>query len=232
MSWITDNGGIAIMGKKQTGKTTAARQLFLEGDRIAIWVMPLGDEKIPMPSSSPTEKSGSVVSVRSEYALVEAIANGRRHIIYRVKNVQHTIEPVRARLWAMSEATGRDMRVSLFVDEVHNYAPEGATKNDRESRDAIRKIAKEGEKRGVKFTPITQDPVSLDKQTLRQMEYFLIFSIGPLSNPFKQYDIDITHVANTDEYCAVLYQNEYEEGGVETAKVIDKNVCPDEAFAL
>lgn len=227
--WQHDRGAIGILGKKQTGKTTGARQQHAFfgslSDRVSVWIMPR-DEAVP-------RVKGGGDPVGSKKKFLEAIRDGRTHIVWKTTDVAGALEDFKDVAWKIADQHGREgYAIQVIVDEIHNIAPEQATKEQRRGRDIVRKIAKEGEKRGVKLVGITQDPTSWDKQTLRQMEYLLIFMISPIqTDPFQRWGIDWGVVADLDPHCAVLYQNEL-EGRSGEARLLREQVCPSEKYAV
>lgn len=183
--WTINPGSIAILGHTQTGKTVLARQLHAENNRVSIWVNQRGDERVPdIPVSNRAYKSIN--------GLVKGMARDERKHNLLAADPATTVSQLQEKLWAWAENSDRKLQFQVVIDELHNIAPENATKEKMDSRDAVRKMAKEGQKRGIKFIGITQDPSSLDKQTIRQTEYVVMFhnhfsqgkSLGRLDLPF------------------------------------------------
>lgn len=166
--WTLDAGAIHIIGRTQTGKTVIAKHIQAETNRISIWVNRTGDDRIP-------GVSGKVV--RGIDAIESGIADGRTTFNYLSRNPGSDIPELVNWLWEVSELNGRDVAFQLTLDEVHEHAPQ-SQKDELEPRDSIRKVAKRGMKRGVKLVTITQDPVAMDKQTLRQREYLAVLELA------------------------------------------------------
>lgn len=221
MGWQTDNGSILILGKKQTMKTTAARELHAETNRVSIWIMPSGNERIP-------HVKGGGSPVGSKQALTEAIADGRRHIVWQSSNVNNAVIEFREWAWDIAQETDRQARIQVIIDEIHNVAPANPTKEQLPATRAVQKLSKEGEKRGVKFIAITQHPTSYNAQARSQHEYLMIAKITPeMRQPFEGWGVDWTVVNDLDEHCAAVFQNELDlSSGHGDAKLLEPEVCP------
>jgi len=102
-----------------------------------------------------------------------------------------------------------DRRVpfQIVCDEIHRVAPQsGKQYGNLPSRDRIRDFAKEGMKRNIKFIGITQDPVSFDKESLRQREYLVCMELSHEQKQYMaDYGVDAQRVAKQPEYSGILY---------------------------
>lgn len=169
MSWLNDKGSIAILGTTQTAKSTAAKELHAETDRISIWINDADDE-----DRVPGVKG---VYVYSRQTLLEALRDGETKINYQATDRQEAVVTIKETLWTLASRTKRNMRTQVIIDEAHNVAPQ-TPKENHPSRDAVRDLAREGQKRGIKTVLIVQDPVSMDKQALRQVTYVMMFRMS------------------------------------------------------
>lgn len=164
--WTTDSGSVAILGHTQTGKTTLARQMHAENSRLSIWINGRGEDRVPNVHGERYESVDGVV---------RGMARDETKINLLSKDPKADVVTLQERMWGWAHRTDRQLQMQVVIDELHNVAPQSG-KETLPPRDAVRKMAKEGQKRGIKFIGITQDPVSMDKQTLRQTEYTALFA--------------------------------------------------------
>lgn len=197
MTWMTDPESVAIFGHKQTGKTTLARQLHAESRRISIW---LNDASEPV-EAVPKEGHAPVSSVSG---IRKRMKQGARAIEYRSRNKEQDFAQLVDWMFSVSEEFNRKVEFQIIGDEWHMVAPQTNEKRHT-GRDATRKITKRGEKRNIKGVFITQDPVSTDKQWIRQTGYVVLFH-----NHFSQEDslrrlnLPFTRAQNLPQYAALV----------------------------
>ncbi|OYT42619.1 MAG: hypothetical protein B6U78_00780 [Candidatus Aenigmarchaeota archaeon ex4484_224] len=79
----------------------------------------------------------------------------------------------------------------IFVEEAHQFAPEGKEKEEAISKGIIETIAREGRKFGVSLVLISQRPIKLSTTALSQCNTFVLLRIV---NPY-----DIKHVSESCE---------------------------------
>lgn len=209
--WTVDPGSVVILGRTQTGKTSLARQLHARNDRLSIWLNEQGANRVP-------QVTGKTVSG------FEALRNGMQNDRYKFNwlssNRNQDIRRLQNWMWDIAAETNRQFRMQLIVDELHRLSPQ-SNKDELLGRDDIRRIAKEGMKRNVKLIGITQDPVALDKQTIRQREYLLLFGLSKEQQEYVgDYVGDISAVYQQDQFEGVLYHSsgELREQGVKADK--------------
>lgn len=193
--YAMDEGSIHILGRSQTGKTVLARHMHAESPRLSIFINRPGEDRIPNIAGK---------EVRGIQALETGIQQGKRTFNYVSTDPGSDIRELIDWCWQLADLNDRGVDIQLTIDEIHEFAPQ-SQKTDLEPRDSIRKVAKRGMKRGIKLVGITQDPVSLDKQTLRQREYLAVF---PLSAEQFRYmtDYGVTEAINDlPEYHARVY---------------------------
>lgn len=168
--WMVDAFNVTILGRTQTGKTSCARELHATTPRVSIWVNEQGDGRVPNVKSDDQP-------VRSIEGIEGALADDEWHIEFLSRNRDADLPKIQRYLWRKADRANRQLPVQLVVDEAHRVAPQ-SQKDDLPARDAVRRLAKEGNKRNIKTVLVTQDPVSMDKQTLRQAEYRVVFEMS------------------------------------------------------
>lgn len=197
--WAEDAGHVWDIGRTQTGKTTTALEAFAESDRVNIWLNYRGDDRVegvrPLADGS----------YKSLQGVKQAFARNETRIEYLPADPREGMEKLQSWLWEVADRVDRALPITVFVDEVHNIAPQ-TQKDDYAGRDAVRKIAKEGMKRNVKLWGISQDPVSFDKQALRQREYLLVFELShEQADYLASYGVDVRTVNDQPDYAGVVY---------------------------
>ncbi|MFA5931191.1 MAG: ATP-binding protein [archaeon] len=80
---------------------------------------------------------------------------------------------------------------ALFVEEAHNFIPEGTASEHAVARSYLRTIAREGRKFGASLVVISQRPKRLDTTTLANCNTSIILRI---TNPY-----DLDHIAQSSE---------------------------------
>jgi DNA helicase HerA-like ATPase len=193
--WANDAGSVIILGRTQTGKTTTAREIAAESDRVVIWVNGRGDNRI---RGVPGNRYRSLEGIKRGFARDETTFN-------LLGDPAASIVALREWLWSVAERTDRQLPLTVIVDELHELAPQ-TQRDTHRSRDAIRKLSKEGRKRNIKLIGITQDPVSMDKQTLRQREYLVVFSLSAEQARYiADYGVDVDLINDQPQYSGVLF---------------------------
>jgi len=197
--WANDAGHLWNVGRTQTGKTTTAREIFDQNQRINIWLNSRGEDRI---SGIKTLAGGSYRSLRG---VKKGFSRDESRIEYIPESRETGIIELRKWLWQVAERTDRNLPVTVFMDEIHEIAPQ-SQKDELPPRDAVRKLAKEGKKRNIKMVGISQDPVSFDKQALRQRDYLLCFELAKEQSDYlSQYGADVSEINSQPEYAGVIY---------------------------
>lgn len=197
--WANDAGHVWDIGRTQTGKTTAAREAFAESSRINIWLNYRGDDRVE------GVRRLSDGSYRSLRGVKRGFSRDETRIEYLPSDPREGMEQLQSWLWQVADRTERQLPVTVVADEIHNIAPQ-SQQLDLQGRDAVRTVAKEGMKRNVKLWGISQDPVSFDKQSLRQREYLLVFALShEQSDYLSSYGVHRETVNSQPQYAGVLY---------------------------
>lgn len=197
--WADDAGHVWNVGRTQTGKTTTAKEMFAESQRVGIWINERGDDRVEGISRLADGSYRSLDGVKN------AFARDEYRIEYLPADRRQGIERLRSWLWGVAEATDQQLPVTVYADEIHGIAPQ-SQKDELAGRDAVRKISKEGKKRNVKLVGISQDPVSFDKQALRQRDYLLCFELAhEQADYLAGYGADVREINGQPEYAGVLY---------------------------
>jgi len=194
--WTADAGHVFVLGRTQTGKTTLAREIHAENDRVSIWVNETGDDRV-----------GNVAGtrVRSIEGLESAMSRNEYKINWLSSNRERDIQRLQSWAWEKAELSDRNFRMQIVLDELHRAAPQSQS-TELQPRDAVRRLAKEGMKRNVKIVGITQDPVAMDKQTLRQREYLAVYGLSAEQSRYiSDYGVDPSRVNAQDEYAGIVY---------------------------
>lgn len=194
--WTIDSFNLGVLGMNQTGKTTSVKELHVETPRISIWLNGAGDDR-----------EGGVAGTvcRSFDAVKRAVAADKTTIEWVSKDRARDVQRLRAWLWDLAERANRQLPIQVVVDEIHELAPESNERSDP-PRDAIRKFGKQGVKRNIKFVGITQDPVSVDKQWLRQCEYRLVFRMSAeQQTAVSDFGFDFDAISATDRHTGAVH---------------------------
>jgi DNA-binding ferritin-like protein (Dps family) len=188
-----------IVGATQTGKTTTAKEIFAESSRVGIWVNDRGKHQV---EGVRTLADGSYRSLRG---IKKAFFRDETRIEYLPADRREGLSDLTDWLWTVADRTDRDLPVSIFVDEMHKVAPQ-SQKDELVGRDDVRTITKEGEKRNIKMVGISQDPVSFDKQSLRQRNYLLCYELAREQTRYlRDYGVDVEEINAQAEFSGVLY---------------------------
>ena len=194
--WANDSGSLFILGRTQTGKTTAAKEIHAENDRISIWVNQRGEDRIRGVSGNRYESLDGVKS---------GLARNERKFNLLSGDPKRDVQALKEFAWSAAERTDRSLPWQIVIDEIQNTAPQ-TQERELEPRDSIRQIAKEGQKRNIRVVGITQDPVSMDKQTLRQREYLLTFDLSKEQRDVITDYVNRPEIINQQpEYAGVLW---------------------------
>lgn len=194
--WTADAGAVHCIGRTQTGKTTTAREIHAENNRLSIWLNSQGTDRVPNVAGK---------RVRS----LDGLRSGLQDDVWKYNWLSNDrvadLQALKEWAWDVAERTNREFRMQIVVDEAHHVAPQ-SQKDTLPGRDDLRQIAKEGTKRNIKLCSITQDPVALDKQTLRQREYLCVFGLtAEQSNYLEDYGVDVDLVREQPEYAGVVF---------------------------
>jgi hypothetical protein len=196
MMWYDDPGNLIVFGRSQTGKTTAVREIHAKNNRLSIWLNEPGKHRVENVSGK---------RVRGLRAIESGMAEDTYKFNYIASDRASDIQELQEWAWRKAEKSGRRLPMQIVVDEIQRVAPQ-SNKHDLPGRDEIRVLLKEGMKRNVKFVGITQDPVSMDRQSRSQREYLLLFPLAKEQrDTITDYVDDIDRVNAQPEYSGVLY---------------------------
>lgn len=194
--WYDDAGSLHVLGRTQTGKTSAAREIHAENQRVSIWLNEQGTDRVPGVAGK---------RVRSVQALETGLANDVRKFNWLSNDRHSDVQTLREWAWKKADMANRRFPMQLVGDELHRLAPQ-SQKDELGHRDAVRRVAKEGMKRNVKIVGVTQDPVSVDKQTLRQREYLLCMALShEQASYLSDYGAQVAQINAQPEYAGIVY---------------------------
>lgn len=201
--WYDNAGNVFILGRSQTGKTALAREIH-DNQRVSIWVNERGDDRVP---DVPRDQDYAYKSIQG---LEKALSRNERNIEFLTDDRAEAVEKLKAWLWTKAELGDRRVPFQIVCDELHRVAPQSAKDyGNLPGRDQIRDFTKEGMKRNIKLVGITQDPVSMDKQSLRQREYLVLLGLAKEQRDYVgEYVDDLSPVFNQPEYAGVVYHAE------------------------
>jgi len=212
----TDGYNMVVLGKTQTGKTSISRELHETTPRVSVWLNPIGIDRV---EDVPGTTVRSLSELRDAFAAdeyaVELVSDDRRRDIVELQNF----------LWSVADATDRRLGMQVVVDEVQDVAPQTGA-DDVPHRDAIRRFAKRGVKRNIKLVSITQDPTAMDKQSLRQSEYRLVYPMtneNRTSSVVRRMGFDWDAVDAGDRYTGALH--------ADNGDVLDSSVKAEARYA-
>lgn len=195
--WTIDSFNVGVLGMNQTGKTTAVKELHAETPRVSIWINGSGDDR--------EEGIGGKVC-RSLADVKRAFASDEWTIEWVARDRARAVVQLREWLWNVAERADRQLPIMVVVDEIHEIAPESREKNDP-PRDACLKFGKQGVKRNIKFVGITQDPVAVSKEWLRQCEYRLVFRMSAeQQRAVSEYGFDFDAIGRTDRHTGAVHE--------------------------
>jgi hypothetical protein len=214
----TDSFNMAVLGGTQTGKTSTVRELHATTPRVSVWLNERGDDAVPG-VAGPT--------VRSLDGVRQAFADDEFSIDFRPADRRDSVVELQSWLETVADRADRELPIQVVADEFQRLAPQsGKPFGEFPARDAVRRFAKEGVKRNVKWVGITQDPTAIDKQTLRQSEYRLIFKMSQenrTSSVVRRMGIDWGAVDEGDRYTGALFRDD--------GSLVDDDVKADGRFA-
>lgn len=207
---------MVVLGKTQTGKTSICRELQDTSPRVSVWLNPTGDDRVEdVPGRTVQSLDGLQRAFANNDYAIEWLSHDRRRDIVQLQKF----------LWGVAERTDRQLPMQVIVDEVQDVAPQTGAE-DVPHRDAVRRLAKRGVKRNIKSVNITQDPTAMDKQTLRQAEYRLIFEMSHenrTSSVVRRMGLDWDAVDAGDRYTGALHDD--------SGAVLDEAVKAQEKYA-
>jgi hypothetical protein len=199
--WANDSGHVWSVGRTQTGKTTTALEAFAENERVNIWLNARGEDRVE------GVKARADGSYKSLQGVKNAFARNETRIEYLPADRQEGIVQLKNWLFKVAERTDRELPITIFLDEVHEVAPQsGKQYGNFPARDAVRDLAKRGEKRNLKVWGISQDPVAFDKESLRQRTYLLCFELAhEQANYLADYGVRVDEVNAQPEFAGIVY---------------------------
>lgn len=195
---LEDAHNLAVLGATQTGKTAFARELHATTPRVSIWVNERGKDRVP-------DVDGS--TYRSLAGVKKAFSRDEYRIEFLPVDRREAIVELREFLWSVAEATDRQLPIQVIFDEVDRVAEQSGEKyGNLPPRDAVRDFTSEGVKRGIKFVGITQDPVTYDKQSLRQSRYRAVWTMSNENRrAVSDYGFDWSEIDDSPQYAGVLH---------------------------
>lgn len=194
--WFDDAGNLLVLGRSQTGKTTAVREIHAENRRLSIWLNEPGKHRVENVAGK---------RVRGLQAIESGMAEDTYKFNYIAQDRTAAIQELQEWAWRKAELSNRQLPMQIVVDEIQRVAPQ-SSKHELPGRDEVRIMLKEGMKRNVKFVGITQDPVSFDRQSRSQREYLLLFPLAKEQrDTITDYVNDIDLVNQQPEYNGVVY---------------------------
>lgn len=217
--WANDPKHLFVVGATQTGKTTTAKEIFAESSRIGIWVNDRGKHRV---EGVRTLADGSYRSLRG---VKNAFGRDETRIEFLPKNRKAGLSKLTDWLWAVSDRVNRELPVTVYLDEMHKVAPQSQKDyGNLPGRDDVRDITKEGEKRNIKLVGISQDPVSFDKQSLRQRNYLLAYELAAEQSAYlRDYGAQVEQINAQPDYAGILYDR--------SGQIVAKNVKAQEKYA-
>lgn len=194
----TNGYNLVALGRTQTGKTSAVRELQATTPRVSVWLNATGKDRV---DDVPGVTVRTLDELREAFAddeyAIEWVSDDRRRDIVRLQDF----------LWSVADNADRRLPMQVVVDEIQEVAPQ-SNKDDFPARDAARRFVKRGVKRNIKFVAITQDPTAMDKQTLRQSDYRLVFEMtaeNRQSSVVSMMDFDWEAIDEGDRYTGTLH---------------------------
>lgn len=189
---------VAVLGATQTGKTSFSRELHATTPRVSIWLNERGDNRVPNVAGE---------TYRSLEGVRKAFGRNEYRIEYLPADRRQAIVLLQEFLWSVAKATDRQLAVQVVVDEVDRVAEQSGEKyGNNPARDAVRDFTSEGVKRNVKFVGITQDPVTYDKQALRQSRYRAVWTMSSENRKaVSDYGFDWREIDDAPQYAGVLH---------------------------
>lgn len=198
MSWYNDAGHVLVVGRTQTGKTSAIREVHAANGRMSIWLNETGDDRVEGVAGD---------RVRSLDGLQSSMASDSMAVNWLSRDRKADVQTLKDYLWSVSKAADRKLPMQLVIDECHRLAPQSQKPyGNLPGRDAVRDLMKEGMKRNVKVILITQDPVAADPRCRRQREYLLAFPYSTEhQSTMSDYGASLQDLRQLDEYSGRVY---------------------------
>lgn len=194
--WTHDWRHIWVSGDTGAGKTTVAKQLAMESDRVTIFWQPISAVDLPMPDA---KSPGDIISL---------FRDGHRTIAFRPswdeEEAVEQFEELVNLVFRLAEHTER-MDWQVIVDECHQVAPKGDRSNP------LVRLVKEGRNYDIKTVSLSQEPQLVSHSVLRQSRRHLW---GGQPNAFAEDYFKTFHVP-TDEL---------RENGEHTFTVMNENM--------
>ena len=216
--WRTNHESIVICGRTGSGKSTLAKTVHSNSPRISIWLNEKGADREPRVSGK---------RVRTPRALESGLRDGISTYNWISSNRERDVQALQKWCWrkyqvAKDRGVGTP-KFQIIIDEAHREAPQ-TNKKDVASRDAIRRLMREGRKRGVKTILCSQQVQSLDKQSIRERGYLCAFELSIEQQRYmRDYGVDVNDVQDLKDYSCIVYRA---DGTVE-----ERNVRGDSRYA-
>lgn len=216
---LVDGFNLTVLGKTQTGKTSFMRELHATTPRtVSIFFNEQGDDRVPNIASEGKP-------VRSVEGVRQALSRNQLRINFLSADRHRDAPELRRLLWDLSDRADRQLSMQVLTDEIHRLAPQ-TNEADHAGRDAVRRFHKEGVKRGIKFVDATQDPTAMDKGSLRQTEYRLVFTMSNENrnaSAVKDMGLNWDAIDDGPRYSGALHHD--------SGRVLERNVQASERFA-
>jgi DNA helicase HerA-like ATPase len=186
---------ISIIGKTNTGKTTAAKMLHDNTDKISIFFN-TQDEDV----QGHQTKKWDIKDLK-EHRKINFIPHWNNDIAtIQLKEIVQDLRKITESIGDRSRKT----RFIVFVDESHEIAPNNVTGTP------LHFIMKRGKRYGITGVSITQRPAELDLGIVSQANYHMIFDVNDFeSQYFKKKNIPIEQVKPqlVDTHNFTIYDN-------------------------
>lgn len=168
---------VSIIGRTDTGKTTFAKKLHEHTDKTSIFFN-TQDEDVVGHRTKKWDKN-----LLAEHRKINFIPDENEEIgSIQLNEIYYDLRHITEDLNDRSRKT----RFIVFVDESHEYAPNGAKGTP------LHKIFKRGHRYGIRGISMTQRPAELDKGIVTQANFHVIFDVDDFeSSYFKTKNIPI-----------------------------------------
>ena len=184
---IYDGPHTSIVGTTGSGKSTLAVHLYESAPGIAIYVNTDAEDGIPGHKIDLAAGDRFDPSVFKEHRQINFIPPGTEDDL-------KVIEQLQMSLFNLGEQIPHEKgRFHVFIDEVHEYAPLSADKDN-----PVVRMAKRGRRQNIRLFPISQSPSDVSKSVLRECNYHVIFAIGTYSeNYFRTYGMPADEIRDS-----------------------------------
>lgn len=186
---------VSIIGKTNSGKTTVAKMLHENTDKLSIFFN-TQDENVEGYRCRKWDRK-----LLREHRKINFIPDWRPAVAtVQLKNIIDDLRKITESIGDRSRKT----RFIVFVDESHEIAPQNVKGTP------LHFIFKRGNRYGITGVSITQRPAELDLGIVSQADYHIIFEVNDFeSQYFKKKNIPIERVISqlTDSHNFTIYDN-------------------------